>query len=249
MSKSDPDIYAKIGGEPDDAFVVDDASPIERETPPSLVEQHESVQQAVQVTGNDWSLAYIERQSVGTTVAFVDPAHIQAGDEPGTITVPDSGHVIRRDGTASLATTEATVLSLQRVSNALVNEHTDQREHSGEQVITSDPLASGQVTPGGPNSDPLYHHGRWFVARDANNRDRDSHNCYETYFPEEALQFRDAERFDRPPYLAVSGECLAPEWDGPSGDFGIVSTEIVRVSTTNVPASDERIREIEHNAQ
>jgi hypothetical protein len=252
MSKSDPDIYAKIGGDPAQARVLEDASPLDRETPPSLADDHGQQQDATitEVNGEeDWSLAYIERQSVGTTVAFVAAGHLESGDEPGTITVPNSQYVIRRDGTANLANTEATVLSLQRVANSWIDRHTSRNEQSGELVITSDPFSDSHVSPRGDGDDPLYRHGDWFVCRDANDRDRSRHNCYETYLPAEALQFRDAERYDRPPVLIEDEQCIPDGWDGPSGDFGVISTEVVRVSDNAVPASDERMREIEHNAQ
>jgi len=256
MSKSDQDIYAKIGGEPDRAVILDDASPLERETPPSLIETETTTPTGseqdtiVDIDSTDWALAHITRPSGGTTCAFLDAGNMEAGDEPGTVRVQRPSQVIRRAGTRRLAGEDIDVLSLQRPDSNVVEQHVSQDERSGQLLITSDPFDSSRgPEPSGPDTDVLCHHGNWFVCRDANNRDRRTNDCYETYFPEAALQFRDHTHYDRPPVEVVEDECIVPDWDGPSGSFGVISTEIVRVSNNAVPASDERMREIERNAQ
>lgn len=254
MSKSDTDIYAKVDGDPAQPRVLDDADPIDRDTPQSLIEaeQTPTVTRSTDDTGvdldsADWALAHIPRPSGGTTCALLDAGHMEAGDEPGTVRVPESSQVIRRAGTRRLAGEDIEVLSLQRPS-VNIQQYVSHDESSGQLLITSDPFDGHRgPDPSGPDTDVLHHQGDWFVCRDANNRTRGS-GCYETYFPAEALQFRDHTHYDRPPVEVVEEECVTPEWDV-SGSFGVIATEVVRVSDDAVPASDERMREIEYNAQ
>lgn len=251
MSKSDDDIYARVGVENGTPSIVRDAEPLNRERPPGLLDSGNSEQS---IDDYDWAVATVGRQSHGTTTAYVACGHVQAGREPGTIRLIHDAHSIRRMGTASLTRRDVPVYSMEPVTNTTVRTTTSYDDVTGELLIDEDPYESDRygLSPSGPADDPLSEVGNWFVARDASGRsasrgDSGSH-CYETYFPANALQFRNDNHFNRPPVEVVEDQCYGEDWSGPSsGRFGVIATELVRVTADEVPASPTRQATIKDN--
>ena len=106
-------------------------------------------------------------------------------------------------------------------------------------------------TANGPDWSDIDGESAWFVVRDATNRSRDSNHCYEVYFPEEALRFRDrpaGAAYNRPPVLVENDYSISGGYTF-DGQLAVIATECHRVTPEQVPASDAEMQSVRERAR
>ena len=260
MTESDTDIYAKLT-EGDGGVTIDpNAEPLDRETPGSM--EPESVVPSLNgLRDHAWTHAWVEfgRNDLVTSV-FIVTEDIESAENGNGELVLDRARAIAEDERVFGEETPLRVHAFQPVDfetafrNAVSSDFTRIEPNHYNLDLTVNPIVKDdQFDPiaNGPNWSDIDEFSEWFVVRDASSNRRDSHHCYEVYFPEEALRFRDQraiQQYSRPPVLVEDDYSISNEHTF-VGEFGVIATECHRVTPEQVPASDAEMQSIREEAR
>ena len=260
MTESDTDIYAKLT-EGDGGVTIDPhAEPLDRETPGSMAP--ESVVPSLNgLRDHAWTHAWVELGRNGlVTSIFIVTEDIESAQNGNGELVLDGARIIAEDQRVFDETSPLRVHAFQPVDFETAFEHASNDDFTRIEPnhynldLTVNPIVRDDQfdpTANGPDWSDIDEFSEWFVVRDATNRRRDSHHCYEVYFPEEALRFRDRRSiapYNRPPVLVENDYSIS---DGHTfaGEFGVIATECHRVKPERVPASDAEMQSVRERAR
>ena len=260
MTESDTDIYAKLT-EGDSGVTVDpNAEPLDRETPRSMAP--ESVAPSLDgLADHAWTHAWVECEHNDLAISvFIVTADIESAQNGNGELVLDGARVIAGNQRVFGEDEPLRVRALQPVDFETAFERASNADftriepnHYNHDLTVSPIGRDDQFDPtaSGPDWSDIDEDSEWFVVRDASCNSRDSHHCYEVYFPEEALRFRDHPSilpYPRPPVLVEDDYSISNEHTF-VGEFGVIATECHRVTPEQVPASDAEMQSIREEAR
>jgi len=250
MTDSDADIYAKVTGN-DEQSITNDATPLSRDPAPGLIDKADI--SYLKPREGSWARCLVRDNNGQPGIVYLRPGEIQANQgHTGRLHIGPTNEAVFRAQPQFTLTTAPELIAVEMEDSGFVADAADrdriqETDHAGAGYVNDNiPSASLFDDSETPDREAIDHDDDWFVAYDASGsrRSMGSHHCYETYFPQEALRFRDS-RHSRPPVRIFNGQCISVGWDGPRhGDFGIISTACHRISADDVPAPDEQMDEI-----